>query len=103
MLSEISIFGKAKLWQSRLGGYLSIINFCMLFFLYIIESPMNLEWYQWLIIIITGLSVVIYVDMKYILPSEATYSSLKNPFLVDMKKEINRCNRKLDMIISKMR
>lgn len=43
-LKKASIMaGKLKVWQMRLASYIAIVNFVMIFYLYIIESPMGLN------------------------------------------------------------
>jgi len=91
--------GTLKIWQSRLSGYVSIINFAMLLYLYIIESPLGLEWYHWVLFLGVGCTVLIFVDIKYIFPSANLYTFKKNPGWTSIKKQAEENDRKLNLIM----
>ena len=94
------LLGKLKVWQQRLSGYVSMINFMMLFYLYIIESPMGLEWYHWGIFISVSITIVVFVDTKFIMPQAFGYTFSKNPGFQKLKKQVTNNNKKLDKILS---
>jgi len=91
--------GKLKVWQMRLASYIAIVNFVMIFYLYIIESPMGFEWYHWAIIIVTGITVIVFIDTKFILPSSQVYTFNKNPQMVKLKEQVNKNKVMLEAII----
>lgn len=73
------LLGKAKVWQMRLASYVAMINFVMIFYLYIIESPLGFPWYTWLVVILGVVSVVVFVDTALILPASQNYLWDKTP------------------------
>ena len=98
---EISkTIGKVKVWQTRLSGYISLINFVMIFYLYIIESPMGLEWYHWAIIIAIGIITIVFFDTKFIMPQSFGYTFSKNPGMQKLKKQSQQNSEKLDLILT---
>ena len=92
--------GKFKVWQTRLSGYISLVNFVMIFYLYIIEAPMGFDWYHWAILIVTGITMVIFIDTKFIMPQAFGYTFSKNPGLQNLKKQTKTNSKKLDMILN---
>ena len=91
--------GKLKVWQQRLATYISMVNFAMLFYLYIIESPMGLRWYHWFVIITVGVLIIVYIDARFIFPSSLAYTFEKNPEFTSLRKASNENSEKLDFII----
>jgi len=87
------IAGKLKVWQQRLASYVSMVNFAMIFYLYIIESPMGLLWYHWVMVVIIGIVSIVFVDVRYILPNTLKYNFNKNPRMNEMKREIEEIRR----------
>lgn len=81
-------FGKLKVWQERLAGYAAMLNFFMIFYLYILESPLGLRWYHWTIFIATGVVLIIYIDIKFIMPNSLKYGFEKNPELINLRNEL---------------
>ena len=71
----------------------------MIFYLYIIESPMNLEWYHWVTIISLCIIVVIFVDVKYVFPDSQAYSFHKNPEWMKLRKDVTQNSKKLDELL----
>lgn len=94
-----TVAGTLKVWQNRLASYVSIVNFVMIFYLYIIQSPMGFEWYHWAIIIVTGIMVIVFIDTKFILPSSQVYTFNKNPQMVKLKEQVNKNKVMLEAII----
>ena len=87
--------GQLKTWENRLSSYIAIINFAMIFYLYIIETPFGLEWYQWVSMIIIFVVVVIFVDIKFVFPGVLDYTFKKNPEWVRMMNNQKRICEKL--------
>lgn len=82
--------GRLKVWQSRLSTYVGMVNFVMIFYLYIIESPMGLEWYHWAVIIASCIISIVFIDTKIIMPYALGYSFEKNPEWKKMKRNQKR-------------
>jgi len=101
-MGKAKILGMVKVWQQRLTTYISLINFFMIFYLYIVESPMGLEWYHWLLIISVSVSFILYFDIKYIFPNTQLYTFKKNPGMTMITNKINENTKRLDIIIQKM-
>jgi len=90
--------GQIKVWQQRLSTYMSMINFFMIFYLYIIESPMGLPWYLWAFVISSSIVIVVYVDTAYIMPHSFAYQFEKNLEWIEMKNEIKLLRKELKEI-----
>ncbi len=82
------MIGSLKVWQTRLAGYISMINFVMIFYLYIMNTPLDLLWWQWTIIVIGICIAILYVDIKYIFPNSNIYGFRKNPEFMEFKQDI---------------
>jgi len=89
------LFGKAKVMQQRLSTYVSMVNFIMVFYLYIIESPMGLEWYHWLTIIGFGVFFIVYIDTMFIMPHAFGYQFEKNPEFQELKQDVKEIKERL--------
>lgn len=94
---------RLQVWQQRLSTYVSMINFAMLFYLYIIESPMGLEWYHWISIIAVLVLTIIFIDTKYILPGALEYKFKKNPGMNNILERIDNLEKKIDLVLKKDR
>jgi len=102
MKKKIKMLGMFKVWQQRLATYIGMINFFMIFYLYIVESPLGIEWYHWLILILLSVIIIIYVDIKYIFPSTQLYAFNKNPGWMAIKQQVDENSAKLDILLKKM-
>jgi hypothetical protein len=71
------LLGKMKVWQQRLATYVGMLNFAMLFYLFIIENKW-MAWYVWLVIVTTGIVTLVVVDTKIIMPHSLAYNFEKN-------------------------
>jgi len=65
--------GKLKAMQIRAVGYLSIVNFIMIFYLYVTSEPLGVRWYYWAVIIFFVVLVILYIDDRYLLSQESGY------------------------------
>lgn len=79
--------GRWRVWYVRLASYLGIVNFAMLIHLTLIQNP-NI-WYLVPLGII-GLGVLLYIDIKHILPFEAGYGFAKTPQNAEMNERLKR-------------
>lgn len=87
------LLGKLKIWQQRLASYVGIVNFVMIFYLYIIEAPMGLLWYHWAVIIFVGASSLMFIDVKFIMPNSLVYSFQKNAEFQEIKRDIKEIKK----------
>lgn len=93
------VAGKLKVWQNRLASYISVVNFVMIFYLYILENPLGLEWWEWAIVIVGSIVSIIFIDIKFIMPSAQSYTFDKNPPMVSLKKKVEKNSERLDEIL----
>jgi len=89
--------GTIKGMQIRLSGYLSLLNFFMVLYLYIIKEPFGLNWLQWIILMFIGISVTIFIDNYILLASETHYLWSKNPWAIEMRDDIKKIKKKLEI------
>ena len=89
------LLGRMKIWQQRLATYASMINFAMVFYLYIIESPMGLEWYHWALIISVAASSLMFIDVRFIMPNSLGYNFEKNPEFQELKQDVKEIKERL--------
>lgn len=99
----IKLAGKLNVWQSRLASYVGVINFLMVFYLYIIESPLNFKWYHWGLIVTLCITILLFIDIRYIYPSSQEYSFNKHPEMTKLKEKINQNSDKLDEILERIK
>lgn len=81
--------GKIKIWTQRLQTYVSLINFFMIFYIFIGDNQW-FDWYEWLIIIVVVSSVVLFVDVRFIMPNSLGYQWDKNKSFVRLEKKVDR-------------
>lgn len=86
--------GKLKMWQTRLATYISMVNFAMIFYLFIAENKW-FEWYIWTFIIMLSVLVIVVFDTVNVMPKQLRYSFLKNPEWLKMKRNQKRIMDKL--------
>jgi len=92
--------GVLKIWQNRIASYISMVNFVMLFYLYIIEAPLGLKWYHWALIIPVLLVILLIVDLKRIMPNALSYSFQKNPRMVGLEKDLKEVKENQKQIMN---
>jgi len=97
------LLGKVKFWQTRLAGYIAMVNFVMVFYLYILESPLGLEWYHWLVVIVGGVIFLVLFDTLYVLPGSLSYQFIKNPEWNKHMKLIEEIKENQKIIIEQMK
>ncbi len=86
--------GEIKMWQSRLATYISMINFILLFYLFITENDW-FEWYIWFFIIVLGVVSVVIFDTIKVMPEQLAYGFIKNPEWQKHKRNQKRIMDKL--------
>ena len=88
--------GKIKAMQIRAVGYLSIINFIMIFYLYIVSEPLGLKWYYWAVIIFSAIICVLYVDDHFLLSQESGYLWDKIPGAKETQENVRWIRERLE-------
>jgi hypothetical protein len=71
--------GKYHTWMTRMMSYGSLINFTMLLYLYITQSPLGIPWYVWFTFLVSLLPIIVFIDTVFIYPQSLKYSSDRNP------------------------
>ncbi len=87
MINKLNL-GKIRIWIQRLQGYLGLINFLMIGYVFLQSPPFNIQWYYFVILSIIFLPILMYIDIIYIFPQMGKYSFNKNPEFVDLKNEL---------------
>lgn len=67
------LLGRLKQWQVRLASYVSIIQFAMVFYLFIVENKW-FDWYIWTILISMAVISIISFDAKLVMPNQLGYA-----------------------------
>jgi len=101
-MKKAKVLGMIKVWQQRLTTYISLVNFFMIFYLFIIESPRGLEWYHWFILISCAIIIILYFDVKYIFPNTQLYTFKKNPGMMMLNEKIDNNTAKLEEVLKKL-
>ena len=78
--------GRLKAIADREINYISRFNFVMVAYLFFKE----VGFYWWYLLIIPFILVWIYIDIKYIMPSELDYLFRKNPFMSKIMKNTEK-------------
>ena len=87
--------GVLRTYQNRLGLYTALINFIMIAYLFVIESPLGIPWYYWLVVVVMYPPVLTYIDQRFIFHKELEFWFLSNP-------EWRRTTEKIDKIYKKV-
>lgn len=74
---EINL-GAVKTWQARLTTYTGLIQFVMIFYLFIVENDW-FSWYAWILLITFGVTAIMWYDIIYIFPQQLAYGRIKDP------------------------
>jgi len=88
-----SLLGKLKTWQARLATYIAMVNFGMIFYLFITQNNW-LPWYTWVVLAAVGVIFIVGFDTKLVMPSQYSYEWEINPavqkFLKNQKKIMDK-------------
>jgi len=82
--------GKYKVWMNRIQTYTGPLNFIMILYLYIINEPLGVVWWIWVMVLVVVLVSVLSVDMLFVFPGELSYTTLKNPEMMKIKENTER-------------
>lgn len=86
--------GKLKMWQTRLATYIAMINFTMIFYLFIAENDW-FKWYIWIVIITISVIFIVVFDTVKVMPDQLGYAFRKNPEWQKHKRNQKRIMDKL--------
>lgn len=89
--------GRFKTWLNRLQTYLSPMNFIMVLYLYIVQEPLGVIWQVWAVVLTLFLVLMLVVDIVLIFPSEQGYSTRKNPEWLEMREDVKKIKRRLEI------
>lgn len=67
--------GKIKIWASRLRDYVGWAQFPMVFYMFLKNFKVSMKLVAVISVII--LAIILYVDVKYVMPSEFAYHAKK--------------------------
>lgn len=83
-----------KLIMDRARMHLSTVNFIMIAYLFVVESPYPV----WIVIPVSLLGVFLLglFDYLVIFPRELNKTATKNPVLMDIQKDIKRIKEKVE-------
>ena len=93
--------GKLKMWQTRLSTYTALVNFVMVFYLFIVENDW-FEWYVWLILVVSLVLFIVWFDTVKVMPDQLAYSFVKNPEWVEHVKRQKKIIEQQDEILKKI-
>ena len=85
--------GKAKFLWERWRANLGIVSFILVIRLNLINSPI---WWGWFVIGGALSFIVLWIDLKYVLPKENLTTTLKNPFMVEMMNKLDKIQTTID-------
>jgi len=67
------------MYLNRLQTYVAMVNFMMILYLYITESPVGVEWYWWIILMMCIFPIVVIFDIKLVYPGMLRYNLKESP------------------------
>ena len=88
--------GKLKVMQIRASSYLSILNFVMIFYLYVKSEPLGIRWFFWAVIIFFCVFVVLYIDDRFLLSQESGYLWDKIPGAKETQENVRWIRERLE-------
>ena len=91
----IAFLGKIRVWMDRAVGYLSLLNFLMLLYIYVSGSPMGFSWYYWVVAIVVAVIAIIFIDIRFIYPTAQSYVYDLNPQWVEMMDRLKKIEDKV--------
>lgn len=91
--------GRYKIWLSRVQGYLGIFSFSLILYGMAIKNNLfGWDWYIWIILLIIGVPLLLWVDIKIICPSELKYGFGLHPNFTQMVKDNKQLLEKIDKL-----
>jgi hypothetical protein len=85
-----------KVIAERTKQYVAWVQFLLILYLFIAQSPFSV----WLVVptATIALLVISYIDYRFILPAEFNKSSKLNPFMVEIRDDIQSMKRELQSV-----
>lgn len=85
-----------KLIMDRARMHLSTVNFLMILYIFIVGTPYPF----WVVLPLAGIGVFIlgYLDYRFVFPREMQKTTTINPFMRDLKEDVNQLKKDLDEI-----
>lgn len=91
--------GRYKIWLSRVQSYLGIFSFSLILYGMAIKNNLfGWSWQIWVMLMIIGIPMLLWVDIKIICPSELKYGFGLHPKLKEMLTEIKQLSEKFDKL-----
>jgi len=91
--------GRYKIWLSRVQGYLGIFSFTLILYGMAIKNNLfGWDWYIWVALLIIGVPLLLWLDIKIICPSELKYGFGLHPKFKEMLTETKQLSEKIDKL-----
>ena len=87
--------GKYKTWLNRVQSYIAPLNFVMILYLYIVQQPLDMPWYLWVVVLVFFLSALLIFDVLFVFPSESQYIWRVNPDWRELRQDIKEIKESL--------
>jgi hypothetical protein len=89
--------GTLKLMVERVMSYVGMINFFMILYLYIQQSPIGIDAVYWIVAVSFFLPIMTILDWVFVYPSTLNVSyGRKNKEFQELRADIKRLETKLD-------
>lgn len=91
--------GSFKIWLGRMQGYLGIISFSLILYGMAIKNNLfgwSLE--VWILLIIIGVPLVLWFDIKIVCPSELRYGFSLHPKMKEILEKTDKLIEKVDKL-----
>jgi len=86
--------GTIKTLQNRLASYAAMLNFAMILYLFIIQNTW-FPWYMWIILGVVSMVVLLFIDIKVILPQQFSFEFSKSPPMMKLLENQKRIMNEL--------
>jgi len=86
--------GKLKIWFERSRMWLSIFQFAMISYIFLVEQTLGNAWLI-MLGVMASLAIITIIDVKFIMPGELAESCGYNPFFVDMQRDLKKIKKRL--------
>lgn len=88
--------GILKTWQVRFATYLSVYTFGMVLYLFVIEEPGGFKWYHLAVVLGACSFMLMFLDVKIIMPSSLAYQAMKNPMFMKLFNTVMEMKKQMD-------
>lgn len=83
-----------KIMGERSKAYIGYIQFVMVGYIFIVQIEFDLI--TTILLVVLALGAVSLIDFKWIFPAEQNVIAKKNPFLMEMRKDIKAIRQRID-------